>query len=188
MKRREDRVRAALPGAKRADVVHRGQAGVGNELDPSFATGLLDSPITTPREYGLTSAVRWTASAFTSMGKLRQFMLGRPAPHYEAGTAHPQRSVEVGETLEQELCARPGRMATVQKTVVEAEHRHDSVAMVERSTQRRMVVQPQIAAKPEEGGQCEIRPRVPAVGRRRTWAAVAPIALGSLAHRCADAC
>ena len=36
-----------LPGAKRPDVIHRGQAGVGNEPDPSFATGLLDSLITT---------------------------------------------------------------------------------------------------------------------------------------------
>ena len=99
-------------------------------------------------------------------------MLGRPAPHYETGTAHPQRSVEVGETLEQELCARPGRMATVQKTVVEAEHRHDSVVMVERSTQRRMVVQPQVAAKPEQGGQREIRPgsrRSAAVERGPRW-------------------
>ena len=68
-------------------------------------------------------------------------------------------------------------MATVQKTVVEAEHRHDSVVMVERSTQRRMVVQPQVAAKPEEGGQREIRPgsrRSAAVERGPRWLPIPP--------------
>ncbi len=86
------------------------------------------------------------------VSELKQFPLGRSVTHDESGAARPQRSVEVGEALEQELRTRPRGVATVQKAVVEAEHRHYSVVVVQGRPKRGVVVQAQVAAKPDQGG------------------------------------
>jgi hypothetical protein len=46
-------------------------------------------------------------------------------------------------------------VATVQQAVVEAEDGYHAVVAVERRAKRWVIVQPQVAAKPDEGRQCE---------------------------------
>lgn len=85
------------------------------------------------------------------VGQPGRLMLGRPVPHHQAGPASPKRGIQVRQALEQELGSRTGGVATVQQAVVEAEHRHHSVVTVKRRAKRGVIVQPQIAAKPDEG-------------------------------------
>ena len=81
----------------------------------------------------------------------RQFPLGPPASHDQSAAALAQRRVEVGEALEQELRPRTGGVATVQKAVVEAEHRNERVGAGAGRLERRVVVDPQVPAEPENG-------------------------------------
>ena len=55
----------------------------------------------------------------------------------------------------------------MQEPVVEAEHRHHAVVVVQRRPKRRVVVQPQVTAKPDEDGHCEIPSRITSGPRSR---------------------
>ncbi len=83
-------------------------------------------------------------------GEVGQLALGSPAADHEARPAPAELAVEVGEALEQELGARPGRVAPVQEPVVEAEDRDDAVGLVERRPQRRVVADAEVAPQPHD--------------------------------------
>ena len=77
-----------------------------------------------------------------------QLALGRPAADHELAV---EALAQVGQALEHELRARPGGVAPAEQAIVEAEHADHPLAAIERRAQRRMVVQAQVARKPDEG-------------------------------------
>lgn len=85
-------------------------------------------------------------------GEVNELALGAAVADDERAAASAQGAVEVRQRLEQELSARTGGMTTVQEAVVEAEDRHHLVMVGERRTQGGVVVQAQVAPKPDEGG------------------------------------
>jgi len=76
----------------------------------------------------------------------------RSVAQKQPAAALPERGVELAQALEQELCARTRGVAPAEQAVVETEHRHDGAGGVQRRAQRRVVVHPQVAPKPDEGG------------------------------------
>src|SRR5687768_11381106 len=105
----------------------------------------------------------------------RKLALGRAAAHDQVGAAPAQRAAQVRQALEHELRAGTRGVAAVHEPVVEAEDRDHPLGCRHRSPQRRVVVQPQVAAKPDEGGGRGYsldafvwdRPRPPRRPRRR---------------------
>jgi hypothetical protein len=84
------------------------------------------------------------------LGEPKKLLLGRAVPQYQGGPSRAKRCAEVREALEQELGPRTGGVAAVQQAVVEAEDRDHAVVAVERRAKRWVIVQPQVAAKPDE--------------------------------------
>ena len=82
-------------------------------------------------------------------GERRQLLLGPPVTDDQPAAAPAQRGVEVGQALEQELRARARCMAAVEQPVVETEHRNEMVGAGAGRVERRVVVDPQVAAEPQ---------------------------------------
>ena len=59
--------------------------------------------------------------------------------------------VEIREAFEHELRARTGRVPTAQQPVVQTEDRHDRLVTAQRRVQRRVIVQSQVTAEPDQG-------------------------------------
>ena len=70
----------------------------------------------------------------------------------EARSTFAQLTVEVRETFEEKLRPRPRFVAAVKQPVVQAEDRDDAVVSVQRRSQRRVIIEPKVAAKPDERG------------------------------------
>jgi hypothetical protein len=81
-----------------------------------------------------------------------QLVLGLAAADDQSRSACAQLSVQIGEALEQELGARAGRVAAMQKPVVEAEDRDDLLVTVKGGAQPRVVADAQVAPKPDDPG------------------------------------
>ena len=148
MERGEDRVRLALPRLDHSHI-HGVEALVRAQLGAGLAQRAGDAlaPSACVRAHVLGHVNRARADL---PGEVGQLALGSPAADHEARPAPAELAVEVGEALEQELGARPGRVAPVQEPVVEAERRDDAVGLVERGPQRRVVADAKVAPQPHD--------------------------------------
>jgi hypothetical protein len=72
--------------------------------------------------------------------------------HDQAAAPVAQAGVELAEALEQELGARSGGVPAAQQSIVEAEDRDHRAGGVQSGAEPRMIVQPQVAPKPHQGG------------------------------------
>lgn len=84
----------------------------------------------------------------TSQGDQLSFRVA--APHDEATSAVAERAIEIPQAVEQELGARTGRVAATQQPLVEAEDGNEMLGPVRRRVKRRMIVEAQVAAQPQE--------------------------------------
>ncbi len=83
-------------------------------------------------------------------GQHGQFPLGRPVPDDQARAALRELPVQVGEALQQESGAWPGRVPPMQQPVVQAEHGHDLLVPGQRRAERRVVVHAEVPAEPDK--------------------------------------
>ena len=151
VERREHRVRPAGLGAQRGEVVHRRDARVLHRRDALGAQRERHGLDPAPRERPHVGAEVHLVCPDLA-GEARQLVLGRAPADHEATAALGERSVEVGQAVEQELGAGPGGVAPGKEPVLEAEDRHHALVALERRPQRGVVVDPQVAGVPDEGG------------------------------------
>jgi hypothetical protein len=93
---------------------------------------------------------------------LAEVQLGRPDLARQRGQLALRRAVaqhqpaeppvQIRQALEHELRARTRGVAAAEQPVVEAEHRHDPLAAIERRAQRRVIVHAQVAREPQQRG------------------------------------
>jgi hypothetical protein len=83
-------------------------------------------------------------------GEGGQLALGRSAADDEVAAALPQRGAQLPQGLEQEPRAGLGREPPAQQPLVEHERRDDAVGAPRGGGQRRVVVDAQVAPKPDD--------------------------------------
>jgi hypothetical protein len=85
------------------------------------------------------------------LGERDKLGLGPAMADEQPAPAAAQPAVEIAEALEHELGAGPRGVAAFEQAVVEAEHR-DHPLVGTRGLERRMVVQAQVTAQPQNRG------------------------------------
>jgi hypothetical protein len=100
-------------------------------------------------------------------GQAGQLVLRPAAQHHQSAATLAQRLVELRERLEQELRPRARGEAAVQKAIVETEDGYDHSGALERATQGRVVLQPEVAAKPDQGAHRQTLRAPPGPGIKR---------------------
>jgi len=159
--RREHGVGLAVLGAQLADVVHDGRSGVAAQLDPRLRAGVVHAP-GAAAGIGRDVAREMDLLGADLSGQLHQLALRRAVADHEPRASVAKGAIEVLEALEHELRARPGPVTPGKDAIVEAENGHDTLVGVEGGAQGGVIVQAQIAAKPDEGGHPECLRRAPA--------------------------
>jgi hypothetical protein len=89
-----------------------------------------------------------SGASFT--GQRREFPLRRAVPDDQPCSALRKLAVQVGQALQQERRARPGRVAPMQQPVVQAEHRYHQLVRGQRRAECRMVVHAEVPAEPDK--------------------------------------
>ena len=148
--RREDRVRLAALGPRLADVGDE-QPGMAHDLDARLAIAAStrrSRAIAKPRHVG-GEVQRARARLLRQRGQHRLRCAGA---HDEVRAAVAQRGAQLAQAAEQEAPARAGLEAAVQQRLVEDEDGHDAVGRAGRGGQRRVVVDAQVAAEPDDRG------------------------------------
>ena len=103
------------------------------------------------RAKGLTSRVANTSEAAASAARAGMTILRLPGTDDQRGAAGGELLGELAQRLEEE--PRPVRRSAraVEEPRIQHEDRHDTSARAERRGQRRVVVEAQVAPKPEQG-------------------------------------
>ena len=166
MEGRENRVRAPDRGAHRIEIVEDEHARVTAQRDVLGFELRRDARAASACEgSGVDAGVNRASTRLP--GKHRELDCGVAAADDEPPAARTELLVEVGQRLQQELRAGTRAMAAVQQALVETEHGHDRVGFRERSVERGLIVDAEVATKPHE---------------RRGHAGIAqPVVLGLLA-------